>query len=113
MSGRAVVAFAAALVVVLCVGLWLGGHPAKLPAFLRDAFVDDSAGLNVEATEAIEDNYFRDGRHDRADQRLAAGDGPRAAPRATTTASPTTSRRKPWRASTKRSPGASRGSASR
>ena len=33
--------------------------PAKLPEFLRDRFVDDSAGLNLEATELIEDNYFR------------------------------------------------------
>ena len=44
---------------MLCAGLWLGGHPAKLPGFLRDAFVDGSAGLNAEATEVIEDNYYR------------------------------------------------------
>jgi carboxyl-terminal processing protease len=49
----------AALVVVLCAGIWLGGHPGKLPEFLRDLFVDDSAGLNLEATELIEDNYYR------------------------------------------------------
>lgn len=49
------VAFAA----VLCAGIWLGGHPAKLPEFLRDRFVDDSAGLNVEASELLEDNYYR------------------------------------------------------
>jgi carboxyl-terminal processing protease len=49
----------AALTVVLCAGIWLGGHPAKLPEFLRDRFVDDSAGLNLEASELIEDNYFR------------------------------------------------------
>jgi carboxyl-terminal processing protease len=53
------VALVAALVVVLCAGIWLGGHPAKLPEFLRDRFVDDSAGLNLEATELIEDNYYR------------------------------------------------------
>jgi carboxyl-terminal processing protease len=53
------VASVAALIVVLCAGIWLGGHPAKLPEFLRDRFVDDSAGLNLEATELIEDNYFR------------------------------------------------------
>jgi carboxyl-terminal processing protease len=46
-------------VLVLCAGIWLGGHPAKLPEFLRDRFVDDSAGLNLEATELIEDNYYR------------------------------------------------------
>jgi carboxyl-terminal processing protease len=49
----------AALVVVLCAGIWLGGHPGKLPEFLRDRFVDDSAGLNLEATELIKDNYYR------------------------------------------------------
>jgi carboxyl-terminal processing protease len=53
------VALVAALVLVLCAGIWLGGHPGKLPEFLRDRFVDDSAGLNLEATELIEDNYFR------------------------------------------------------
>jgi carboxyl-terminal processing protease len=57
--GGWIVASVAALIVVLCAGIWLGGHPAKLPEFLRDRFVDDSAGLNLEATELIEDNYFR------------------------------------------------------
>ena len=49
-----IAAFMAALIVVLCAGIWLGGHPAKLPEFLRDRFVDDSAGLNLEASELIE-----------------------------------------------------------
>jgi carboxyl-terminal processing protease len=48
-----------ALIAMLCAGIWLGGHPAKLPEALRDAFLDDSAGLTVEATELIEDNYYR------------------------------------------------------
>ena len=59
MRGSWIVASVAALIVVLCAGIWLGGHPGKLPEFLRDRFVDDSAGLNLEATELIEDNYFR------------------------------------------------------
>jgi carboxyl-terminal processing protease len=54
-----IAALVAALAVVLCAGIWLGGHPAKLPEFLRDRFVDDAAGLNLEATELIEDNYYR------------------------------------------------------
>jgi carboxyl-terminal processing protease len=49
----------AALLVMLAAGLWLGGHPAKMPPILRDIFVDDSAGLTAEANELIEDNYFR------------------------------------------------------
>jgi len=57
--GWSIAALVAALVVVLCAGIWLGGHPGKLPEFLRDRFVDDSAGLNLEATELIEDNYYR------------------------------------------------------
>jgi carboxyl-terminal processing protease len=52
-------ALAAALLAVLAAGLWLGGHPAKLPSALRDVFVNDSAGLNGEAAELIEDNYYR------------------------------------------------------
>ncbi|HEU4944659.1 MAG TPA: S41 family peptidase [Solirubrobacterales bacterium] len=54
-----IAALVAALIAVLCAGIWLGGHPAKLPEFLRDRFVDDAAGLNLEATELIEDNYYR------------------------------------------------------
>jgi carboxyl-terminal processing protease len=57
--GWGVAAFVVALAAVLLGGIWLGGHPAKLPEFLRDRFVDDSAGLNLEATELIEDNYYR------------------------------------------------------
>ncbi|MGH2976329.1 MAG: S41 family peptidase [Solirubrobacterales bacterium] len=59
MRGRSIVALAAAMLVVLCAGIWLGGHPAKLPEFLRERLVGGDAGLNVEATELIEDNYFR------------------------------------------------------
>jgi carboxyl-terminal processing protease len=59
LSTRATVAFATALLAALLGGLWLGGHPARLPSVLRDAFVGGQAGLNVEATEEIEGNYFR------------------------------------------------------
>jgi carboxyl-terminal processing protease len=57
--GWGVAGIAVAIAAVLCAGIWLGGHPGKLPEFLRDRFVDDSAGLNLEATELIEDNYYR------------------------------------------------------
>ncbi len=59
MSAGRTVAVAAALLAVLAGGLWLGGHPASLPPPLRDVFVDESGGLTAEATELIEDNYFR------------------------------------------------------
>jgi carboxyl-terminal processing protease len=52
------VAFAVALL-VLCLGLWLGGHPRQLPGFVRDAFVAEPSGLTGEAAEVIEDNYYR------------------------------------------------------
>jgi carboxyl-terminal processing protease len=49
----------AALLFMLAAGLWVGGHPAKMPPVLRDVFVDETAGLTAEASELIEDNYYR------------------------------------------------------
>jgi carboxyl-terminal processing protease len=59
MRARGAVAFGAALLAFLCLGLWLGGHPEKLPEFLRDRFVAAPAGLTAEAAEVIQDNYYR------------------------------------------------------
>lgn len=59
MRARGAVAFGVALLAMLCAGLWLGGHPSKLPSPLRGPFVDDAAGLTAEASGLIEDNYFR------------------------------------------------------
>jgi carboxyl-terminal processing protease len=56
---RPAAAAAVAAVVFLCVGLWLGGHPGKLPEPLRDVFVDETSSLSGEAAEIIEDNYYR------------------------------------------------------
>ena len=47
------------LLAMLAAGLWIGGHPAKMPPPLRDVFVDNSAGLTAEASELIEANYYR------------------------------------------------------
>jgi carboxyl-terminal processing protease len=58
-KARGAVAYAVGLVAFLCAGLWLGGHPAKLPEFLREHFVGAPAGLTAEAAEVLEDNYFR------------------------------------------------------
>jgi len=52
-----------ALLAMLAAGLWIGGHPAKMPPPLRDVFVDDSAGLTAEASELIEANYYREVPH--------------------------------------------------
>jgi carboxyl-terminal processing protease len=56
--GRAA-GLAVALLATLAAGLWIGGHPSHMPPFLRDAFVDESGGLTAEATELIEDDYYR------------------------------------------------------
>jgi carboxyl-terminal processing protease len=65
------VGLTAALLLVLAAGLWIGGHPAKMPSFLRDVFVDESAGLTAEATELIEDDYYRPvGKHELIDSSL-------------------------------------------
>jgi carboxyl-terminal processing protease len=53
------VAFAAALVAFLVAGLWLGGHQAQLPGFVRDVFVSEPAGLSAEAAEVLEESYYR------------------------------------------------------
>ncbi len=59
MSAARTAALTAALLFMLCAGIWIGGHPARMPSFLRDWFVDSSGGLTAEATELIQDNYYR------------------------------------------------------
>ena len=59
MTAARTVGRAAVLLAMLAAGLWIGGHPAKMPPLLRDVFVDESAGLTAEASELIEDNYYR------------------------------------------------------
>jgi carboxyl-terminal processing protease len=59
MRGASVAALAAALLVALGAGMWLGGHPEDLPEPLRDVFVDESVSLQAEATDLIRDNYYR------------------------------------------------------
>ena len=56
---RGAVAFGVALVALLVVGIWLGGHPSKLPGFAREAFTEEPTSLVGEASEIIKDNYFR------------------------------------------------------
>jgi carboxyl-terminal processing protease len=59
MSVARSLALTAALLTMLAAGLWLGGHPARMPPVLRDVFVDSAGGLTAEATELIESNYYR------------------------------------------------------
>jgi carboxyl-terminal processing protease len=55
-----VAALVAALLVVLCAGIWLGGHPSRLPSIARDHLVGSPGGLLAEGAEAVERNYYRD-----------------------------------------------------
>ncbi len=66
-------ALAAALIAVLCAGLWLGGHPNDLPAFARDAFVDESTTLSGQAAETIQDHYYRGVSRDQLNNGSIAG----------------------------------------
>lgn len=54
-----IVGLAVALLLMLAAGLWIGGHPGRMPQPLRDVFVDEAGGLTAEATELIEDDYYR------------------------------------------------------
>jgi carboxyl-terminal processing protease len=58
-SAARTLGLAAVLLAMLAAGLWIGGHPARMPSFLRGVFVDESAGLTAEASELVEDNYYR------------------------------------------------------
>jgi carboxyl-terminal processing protease len=51
---------AALLPILLVLGIWLGGHPQDLPAFVRTAFVSDHSTLVVdEAIDRIANGYYR------------------------------------------------------
>jgi carboxyl-terminal processing protease len=56
---RGAVAFGVALVAFLAAGIYLGGHPSKLPGFARQALTEEPTSLVGEAAEIIKDNYFR------------------------------------------------------
>ena len=56
---RGAVAFGVALIAFLVIGVYLGGHPSKLPTFARETFTEEPTSLVAEASEVIKDNYFR------------------------------------------------------
>ena len=59
MRARGAVAFGVALIAFLVAGIYLGGHPSKLPGFARETFTEEPTSLVSEASEIIKDNYFR------------------------------------------------------
>jgi len=51
---------AAALPILLVLGVWLGGHPGELPSFARKALVADNGSQGVgEAIERVSHDYYR------------------------------------------------------
>ena len=64
----------ALLPVVLVGGIWLGGHPERLPSAVRDALVgDEDAQLYEEAVDLIDADYYRRvDRDDLVDRSLTA-----------------------------------------
>ena len=58
-SALTAVSAAATVIVVFLGGLWLGGHPGKLPDPIRDAFVEEERSARTELIESIEEDYFK------------------------------------------------------
>jgi carboxyl-terminal processing protease len=55
-----VAASVAAILVVLVLGIWVGGHPSWVPSFLRGALIDNSDGRLVhEAMDVLMRDYYR------------------------------------------------------
>ena len=50
---------ALAALVLVCTGIYLGGHPDSLPAPLRNALVSDDVRTTQEAFAVIKDDYYR------------------------------------------------------
>jgi len=48
-----------AALAVLAAGLYLGGHPDRLPDPIRDVFVDESTDVQASAIDLIKDNYAK------------------------------------------------------
>jgi len=46
-------------VLALVAGIWLGGHPERLPDPVADAFVEEDRALRAELIDSIEDNFYR------------------------------------------------------
>ncbi len=55
-----ILAYVAAGILILLVGILIGGHPSWLPSPLRSAFVDEgSTGVMGEALDALQHDYYR------------------------------------------------------
>jgi carboxyl-terminal processing protease len=70
---RRVLASLVLCLILLCAGIYLGGHPSGLPGFLRDPLVGDKDTRVVqEAIDRVHDTYYREyGRKDLSDRAIA------------------------------------------
>jgi carboxyl-terminal processing protease len=46
-------------VFALFVGIWLGGHPEKLPGPIQDALVEEDQALRAEVIDSIQQNFYK------------------------------------------------------
>ncbi len=59
-SAQRILAYLAAGLLILVLGIWLGGHPSWLPPPIRNAFVENSGGPLVnQAMDTITRDYYR------------------------------------------------------
>ena len=70
--GKTALAIAGVLV-LLCAGIWMGGHPESLPDPVRDAFVDEDRALRAEVVDEIEDSFYKKVDADDLDQGALKG----------------------------------------
>ncbi len=68
----AIVAFLCA-VFALFVGIWLGGHPERLPGPIQDALVEEDQALRAEVIDSIEDNFYKSVDEERLDDASLKG----------------------------------------
>jgi carboxyl-terminal processing protease len=50
----------ALLVLAFCFGIWLGGHPERLPTGIRQALIEEDRSLRAELESVIERRYFEE-----------------------------------------------------
>jgi carboxyl-terminal processing protease len=53
------IAVLAGALALLCVGVYLGGHPGDLPDPVREALVDEDRAVRAEILEAIDEDFYK------------------------------------------------------
>ena len=57
-----------AILLALCLGLFLGGNPRYLPTEIADIFVEDHRAIRAEILDEIDDSYYKEVDEDELDQ---------------------------------------------